>query len=310
MPNTFRTAGSSLTKHISYQSEIAQTPLELHPEDIAIPKQDTIAIDESTIANSDLLDAIDSFNKEVQSKSRGHQGLIFEKLARDQWRFYSIENAIPIALVFGAGAAVANTQLDNQIQNHFRTSVLRASTDEWFEKLHASKELGNGRYTLPAFGMAWLAKEWIDGPPALESVGTWGERSMRGFLVGAGPVIAGQYLTGGSRPSELDRASSWQPLQDNNGVSGHAFMSSLPFITAAKMTENPYAKVAFYSGSAIGPLSRMNDNAHYPSQIGIGWCIAYLSATAIDHSDSNRPGWSLKPLTTDMGSGLAAEYTW
>ena len=213
-------------------------------------------------------------------------------------------------MVFGAGAAVANTQLDSQIQNHFRTSVLSASSNEWFEKLHASKELGNGIYTLPIFGSAWLAKELIDGSPAVETVGTWGERSMRGFLVGAGPVIAGQHLTGGSRPSELDKSSHWHAFQDNNGVSGHAFMSSLPFITAAKMSKNPFAKLAFYSGSTIGPLSRMNDNAHYPSQIGIGWCIAYLSATAIEQTDSNRQGWKLKPLMTNLGSGLAAEYTW
>jgi len=90
---------------------------------------------------------------------------------------------------------------------------------------------------------------------------------MRGFLVGAGPVIAGQHLTGASRPSELGKNSHWRPLKDDNGVSGHTFMSALPFITAAKMTDNPFAKLAFYSGSALGPLSRMNDNAHYPSQL-------------------------------------------
>jgi hypothetical protein len=44
-------------------------------------------------------------------------------------------------------------------------------------------------------------------------------------------------------------------------------MGSLPFITAAKMTENRGYKVLFYAGSAIAPLSRVNDNAHYPSQV-------------------------------------------
>ena len=34
--------------------------------------------------------------------------------------------------------------------------------------------------------VAWLASEWIDGPPAFETVGLWGERSVRGVLVGAG----------------------------------------------------------------------------------------------------------------------------
>jgi len=235
---------------------------------------------------------------------------LFERLTKDQLRFYSAESTIPLALVFGTGAIVANTQLDNQIQTQFRTSIDGASSDHWFDMLKASKELGNGYYALPVFGAAWLANEWIGGSPAFETIGTWGERSMRGFLVGGGPMIAGQYLTGGARPNELGKGSHWNPLQDNNGVSGHAFVSALPFITAAKMTDNPYAKLAFYSGSALGPLSRMNDEAHYASQIGIGWCIAYLSASAVDHTKSDRQGWSLKPLPTDAGSGLAAEYIW
>ncbi|MCY2983956.1 MAG: phosphatase PAP2 family protein [Planctomycetota bacterium] len=301
-------SGSHLVQHIAYQAEQPPASLdENQPYTSASQKHDMVTIDDQSLAS---LGALDDLAKELRPVMTEKQLPLMERLAKDQWRFYSKENAIPMALVFGTGAVVANTQLDNQLQRHFRSSVLGASTDEWFEKLHASKELGNGRYTLPVFGVAWLAKECLDGPPVLESFGTWGERSMRGFLVGAGPVIAGQYLTGGSRPSELEKTSYWHPLQDNNGVSGHAFMSALPFITAAKMTDNPFAKLAFYSGSTIGPLSRMNDNAHYPSQIGIGWCIAYLSATAIDHSDSKRPGWSLKPLTTNSGSGLAAEYIW
>ena len=236
---------------------------------------------------------------------------LLHRLANDQMRFYTTDYLLPLGVAVGVGAAVANTQLDAQIQSHFRSGVLNASSEDWFEQLHASKELGNGVYTLPIFGAVWLAKEWIDGPPIFEATGTWGERSMRGFLVGAPVVIAGQFLTGGSRPSELDTSSNWQPFQDNNGVSGHAFMSSLPFITAAKMTKNLWAKSVFYAGSTIGPLSRMNDNAHYPSQVGLGWCIAYLAASAVDqNATGSASAWTLKPLMTTNGSGIAAEYRW
>ncbi len=102
-----------------------------------------------------------------------------------------------------------------------------------------------------------------------------GERSLRGSFVGAPPLIIMQQLTGGSRPTETDENSEWHPFRDKNGISGHAFMGSLPFITAAKMTDNRGYKVLFYAGSAIAPLSRVNDNAHYPSQValGCGWLI-------------------------------------
>ena len=234
---------------------------------------------------------------------------VLERLKQDQLRFYSAESLIPMGVAFGIGATMANTQIDEQLQRHFRSGVVNATSDDWFERLHASKELGNGRYSLPIFGVAWLANEWVDGPPAFEAVGDWGERSMRGFLVGAPAVVAGQYLTGGSRPSEIN-GSNWDPLHDNNGVSGHAFMSSLPFITAAKMAKNPWAKSAFYAGSAIGPVSRMNDNAHFPSQIGLGWFMAYLAATAVEPKNGNTRGWEFSPVITPGGSGLAAEYRW
>jgi hypothetical protein len=233
---------------------------------------------------------------------------VAERLMSDQWRFYSPDSILLLGLTFGAGGIMANTQMDEQFQRHFHSSVMSATSDEWSEKLHASKELGDGRYSLPVFGVMWLVNEWVDGPPPFETTGLWGERSMRGFLVGAPVVVVGQYATGGSRPSEL-QGSHWDSFQDNNGVSGHAFMSALPFITAAKMTKNPFAKSVFYAGSTIGPLSRMNDNAHYPSQVGMGWCVAFLAASAVD-PNTTRNGWSVKPLATGAGSGMAAEYKW
>jgi membrane-associated phospholipid phosphatase len=138
--------------------------------------------------------------------------------------------------------------------------------------------------------------------------GKWGERAIRGFIVGAPPVTILQQLTGGSRPTETNEGSEWQPLQDNNGVSGHAFMGSLPFITAAKMTDDRALKFLFYAGSALTPLSRVNDKAHYPSQVALGWWMAYLAASAIHATDEPDARWRFFPYSTGEGSGLLAEY--
>ena len=235
---------------------------------------------------------------------------IWDRLVGDQSHFYSNDSLLNLGLLVGAGAAVANTDLDNQLQKHFQSSVRGASSNGWFEYLHANKELGNGRYSLPIMGAAWLANEYIDGPPAFEAVGLWGERSIRGFLVGAAPMLALQRLTGGSRPYETLENSEWHPLRDNNGVSGHAFMSSLPFITAAKMTDSPWQKTLWYAGSTLGPLSRVNDNAHYPSQIGIGWGMAFLAASAVHQTDTGKPGWSLVPQSSLTSNGVGLQYRW
>ena len=201
------------------------------------------------------------------------------------------------------GAAVANTQLDQGIQDHFQTSVRSATSDDWSEFLHANKELGDGYYTLPVYATAWAAGAVFDKSPSLVLTGRWGERTMRSFLVGAPSLMLAQRLTGGSRPTEKDRESRWLPAQDNNGVSGHAFMSALPFINAAKMTDNRLFKATCYAGSVLGPLSRVNDNAHYPSQAALGWWMAFVAASAIDRTDRADGSLSFYPYAAGNGYG-------
>ena len=224
-----------------------------------------------------------------------------ERIFDDHRNYYNIESFKLLTGGFLIGGAVANTQLDQEIQDHFQTSVRGATSDDWFEGLHGSKELGNGLYTLPVFAIAWAAGESFDESPTLVTTGRWGERSLRSFLVGAPPLILTQNLTGGSRPGERTRASYWRPFEDDNGVSGHAFMSSLPFINAAKMTDKPLLKTAFYSGSLIGPLSRINDDAHFTSQAALGWWMAFVAATAIDRTETASGNVQLYPYVTDDG---------
>jgi len=233
---------------------------------------------------------------------------LWGRLWDDQKNFYSPESLTLLGGGLIVGGAMANSSIDDGIHRHFQSSVRGATSDDWFESLHASKELGNGMYTLPVFTTAWAAGELFPESELVETGGRWGERSMRGFLVGAPPLILMQQLTGGSRPTETDESSEWHPLRDNNGVSGHAFMGSLPFITAAKMTENRGYKFLFYAGSTVAPLSRVNDNAHYPSQVALGWWMAYLAASAIDSTDNPNARWRFYPSSTDDASGMLAEF--
>lgn len=260
---------------------------------------------ESSLTNETLNETL---NERELTPARPRDAL--DRLLGDQAQFYATDNMLVVGVLFGVGAVFANTSLDPTIQRHAQTSVHRASTDEWLHVLHANKELGNGLYTLPIMGTAWLASEWIDGSPAFETVGLWGERSVRGVLLGTVPLLVTQRLTGGSRPNETEDGASWHPFQDNNGVSGHAFMSSIPFITAAKMSDRMVGKAFWYSASLLGPLSRINDNAHYPSQVGLGWAMGFLAASAVQHNDTGKKGWAVVPEASFQSSGLAFQYRW
>lgn len=85
-------------------------------------------------------------------------------------------------------------------------------------------------------------------------------------------------------------------------------MSALPFINAAKMTERPWLKSAFYLGSLLGPLSRVNDNAHYTSQAGLGWGMAFLAASAVDRTESQNGRLRFHPYVADGGYGGMFEF--
>lgn len=230
------------------------------------------------------------------------------RLLQDQKNFYSPASLMMIGSGLGIGAVFANTNLDDGIQRHLHTSLHRANTDEWLEGLHANKEFGDGRITLPVFAGAWAMGHFLPNMPYSENIGTWGERSIRGFVAGAPAVVMLQMATGASRPNETRHTSEWEPFQDNNGVSGHAFMGALPFITAAKMTDSRGLKTLFYAGSALAPLSRTADGAHYPSQVALGWWMAYVAATAVHATDRPGSNWSLYPTATSNSSGMAFEY--
>lgn len=232
---------------------------------------------------------------------------LLSNVASDHRNLYSGDSLLLLGSGFAVGSILANTSMDGAIQRHLQTSVLGAESDEWYHSFHASKELGNGLYTLPVFAGAWLSAEVLPESEFAAKVGCWGERSLRGFAVGAPPVIGLQLLTGGSRPGESLHGSYWKPFDDNNSVSGHSFMGALPFITAAKLSETRTEKLVWYSASLLAPLSRVNDNDHYPSQVALGWWMAYLAASAVDSTHGGEHPWSVSPYVSRDTTGILGE---
>ncbi len=230
------------------------------------------------------------------------------RIASDHRYFYSPDSLIGLSYGLAGGALMANTNFDNTMQAHFQASIRNAGSDEWFHTLEAQKKLGNGHYTIPVFAIAWAAGSLLEGDPVADNVGEWGERSIRSILVGAPPMLATQYIVGGSRPGESTAGSDWKLFQDHNGVSGHSFMGAIPFLTAAQMAEEPWIKFAFYAGSTLVPLSRINDDDHYTSQAFLGWWFALLATKAIDSTQQGHTNWTFAPWLEPGTSGFAAEY--
>ncbi len=230
------------------------------------------------------------------------------KVWRDYKNFYDCEGLVCVTAAFGAGALMANTGFDDTMQTAWQNGVEPTGVGTFFS---GCKDIGEGRYVLPIFGVAAATGLVFEGNPFGDVVGEWGSRSLRMFVVGAPPLYVLQLATGASRPSD-GYGSHWHFFNDNNGVSGHAFVGAIPFLAAADMVESPLLKGTLYVCSTFVGFSRMTDNAHYPSQVFLGWYLAWASSRAVSMTETQLAGMEVRVVPLPMADlgGMAVEARW
>lgn len=229
---------------------------------------------------------------------------VSEAIVKDYKSFYSSERLMSLGIGFLAGGILANTQVDENIQNWYQDDIRSSNTDDFS---NIAKQFGEGKYLIP---IALLSAGLNFYDPELE-IGVWGVYASRAYFIGAPVLIATQVSTGASRPNEQDYGSQWNPLNDNNGVSGHAFIGAVPFLTLAHMYEdNSIVKYLAYAGSLLTAWSRVNDNSHYFSQAALGWYLAYESVDAVFNADKKTKNLSVTPVLGRDSYGIQVQMKW
>lgn len=199
-----------------------------------------------------------------------------ETVKTDFGNFYlDRANLTKLGIGFAVGAVFANTGMDRYIRDTCKDDPRSEDTDK-ATKLFNMSDTTLFLVTVPVYIGTYGAGRWLHNSTMEE----WARKSFRATLVGEPAVLFLATATGGDRPTEGD--SHWRPFQNIHGVSGHAFIAGIPFITAAKMSENPYQKAIFYGLSTVTGLSRINDDRHYFSQVALGWFLAYLRCDAVE----------------------------
>ncbi len=222
-----------------------------------------------------------------------------DTLFQDYKNYYSRRNLGMVGLGLGVAGLVANTNADQEIRDHYQRYWRNDTTDSIAER---AENLGNGFVCCSLYAAGALVGELAGGTAAGSAVGDWGRRSLRTLLVGVPPLLVFQKAVGASRPEE--GKSDWKLFDDNNGVSGHSFMGAVPLIVAAKMTEKWYWKAPIYTASVVVGLARVNVDAHYFSQIALGWWLAYLAADSVDRTEEVRHDVLITPAYVPGGVGL------
>jgi membrane-associated phospholipid phosphatase len=220
--------------------------------------------------------------------------------------YLSPSHLIRLGAAFGAGAIMANVNIDRETQEWYQDHLRTKAGDRVSD---VAKVFGEGQYLIPVAVAAALLGDRLHFDEGISPVGTWGGRATRAYLTGGSALLATQWLTGGSRPAEND--SHWRPFHDNDGVSGHAFIGAVPFLTAGRLCEeNPLVRYLLYAASALPALSRINDNAHYPSQAFLGWFLAWEATGAIAQRERGDRRISIAPASMGDAYGLALCVRW
>lgn len=228
-----------------------------------------------------------------------------QNVRSDHRNYYDRGTMAKLAGGLVLGSVLANTSMDQDVQDWYQQDVRSTETDHFATFW---KTFGEGHLFIPAYACLAFAGKFVEDWPVLGPAGDFGARTTRGYLVGAPPMLFMQFMLGASRPGETDHSSHWDPFQDTNSVSGHAFIGAVPFITAARMTDNFVLKSGLYACSTLTGFSRINDDCHYLSQVVLGWWMAYLACEAVDQTQLNRHGMTFMPIATTDSVGFGAIY--
>jgi hypothetical protein len=240
----------------------------------------------------------------ADEQSRISNFITTETVINDYKSLFTRERLTRMGFGFAAGAIIANTNIDHQIQDWYQSDIRSSGTNDVSDIF---KNFGERKYLLPiAIVTAGIKYIKVDS-----AIGNWGTYSLRAYITGTPALLATQWTTGGSRPGETNHKSHWRPFKDSNGASGHSFAGAVPFLTIAKMyDDNKLLKYTALAASTATTWSRINDNAHYFSQAALGWYLAWESVNAVFDSNEKNKNYSITPVVGADSYSISAVYQW
>lgn len=213
---------------------------------------------------------------------------------------------LKVSLILGATLRLADEDEDIEIwvqsKRDNRTNTVAA----------IGRPFGDGRYVLPALG-------------ALHFYGRFSgnNKLRRTALLGCESVVVSGVITGAikylshkHRPSsgQVDEIAWGGPAASTAHLSfpsGHATCAfAIGTVVAMEYESNAFVPPLAYAAAALCAFSRVNDNAHWMSDVIVGSAIGHLTARALvgRHGGGRRSSLDLEPLLSSRGTGLSLSY--
>lgn len=174
-----------------------------------------------------------------------------------------------------------------------------------------AKPFGDGRYILPAMGAFYLYGYLFEDERARRTVFL----GLESFLV-SGIFIQAIKLSGHRhRPGSGDSHDTWEGpgffASDLSFPSGHSSSAfSIATILANEYDETAFIPPLAYGMAALTALSRVNDNAHWASDVFLGSAIGYFTAKAVTslYDGGENGNLVILPMTDGKYAVLFAAY--
>ncbi|MCP4724506.1 MAG: phosphatase PAP2 family protein [bacterium] len=202
----------------------------------------------------------------VENVPAQQNGYTFKRVKEGITDLYTDHNLLYMFLLAGVSA---NTNIDKEFKNYYQENIRSSGSEDFSGRV---KPLGEGLYMFPVYPVVYYLGKLSENSMMEE----WSRRIMTAALISAPGILTSQLVLGGARPTNDTGSKWWGREHKFNGASGHTWVAALPFITAAKLTENKILKYLFYISSTATGLSRINDDAHYLSQVILGYSWAYF----------------------------------
>lgn len=255
------------------------------------------------------------FFRDSAKRCRGLAGYGLPRIVSDYRNLYNGTELLNFGVALGGAAILANTSLDEEFQDWYQREIGIPKRWKYHRFVEFVKGFGERDFIVPlaltvAIGYRYFQTVdpifgRVPSPP-----GEFFARVTRSYLAGTPLLLMGQYTLGATRPGKREDASHWRFFSGKmNGISGHAFLGSIPFLTAMHMTDNDWLKSMFFIGSFFTGWSRLHDNDHYLSQVLLGWYVGYLSVRAVSKTEGTKLPRGLRVFPVFDGDGVGLGFS-
>jgi len=150
----------------------------------------------------------------------------------------------------------------------------RGSYDPWAKRLDTLGGVG----TVAIAGGAYVGGLLADQPRVRE----FGADAAFSMLVAQSVTLPVKVLAGRFRPDQEAGPYHFKPLGGSQSFpSGHATQAFTLAAVVSEYADNPWASAAAYGGAALVGLARLEQRAHYVSDVVAGALVGTLSAKAV-----------------------------